>query len=43
MYPRALDALTAEELACRDGVKMAVDRGYTEVIIETDSQLLVNL
>ncbi|CAD6260570.1 unnamed protein product [Miscanthus lutarioriparius] len=42
-YPHGLDALMRETLACRDGVKFAMEKSVQRLQIETDSQELVRL
>lgn len=42
-YDRCLDALTAEAMACRDGLLMASRLGVQKVWIETDCQEVVRL
>ena len=42
-YDRALDACMMEALACRDGLRLALQHGEQRVILETDCLELVNL
>lgn len=42
-YGHCMDALTAEALACRDGLILAERLGATRLCLETDCQELVNL
>jgi len=42
-YDRALDACVMEALACRDGLRLALQHGEQRVILETDCLELVNL
>lgn len=42
-YDKCLDAITAEVLACRDGLNLALGRGVVEVHLETDCQELTRL
>jgi ribonuclease HI len=42
-YEHATNAVTIEALTIRVRARLAVERGYKQVIIESDSQLAVNL
>lgn len=42
-YDHCLNALTAEALACRNGMLYAQERGVQKLMLETDCQVLVNL
>lgn len=42
-HAHCLTALSAEALACRDGLLYARDRGVQKLQMETDCQVLVNL
>jgi ribonuclease HI len=42
-YTNVADVLTAEALAARDGVLLALEHGAAKVILEMDSTQLVNL
>lgn len=42
-YGHCLDALTAETIACRDGLRYALKRGIRNLKMETDCQILVSL
>jgi hypothetical protein len=42
-YDHCLNALTAEALACRNGMQLALNRGVTRLLVETDCQVLVQL
>jgi hypothetical protein len=42
-YEHCLDALIAEALACRDGVRMALHLGIQYLWLETDCQEVVKL
>lgn len=37
------NAQVAEAIACRDGVRLATERGFAKAILETDPQSIVNL
>jgi ribonuclease HI len=43
LYDHVADALTGEFLAARDGLELARQRGYHRIILESDSQTLVNM
>jgi ribonuclease HI len=42
-YEHAANAVTMETMAIRVRARLVVERGYNQVIIESDSQLAVNL
>ena len=42
-YVQVLDACTMEAMACRDGIKMAVQAGFQRVHLETDCLDVVQL
>jgi len=42
-YEQTLNAMTAEALACRDGMQFAQDCGVSKLVLETDCQVLVKL
>lgn len=37
-HPHIANVLAAEAMACRDGVKLAAQSGFSKVVIETDSK-----
>ncbi|CAD6339342.1 unnamed protein product [Miscanthus lutarioriparius] len=42
-YPRGLDALMMEALACRDGIQLARSKGVSKLLVETDCEMLAKL
>jgi ribonuclease HI len=42
-YDHCLDALSTEAMACRDGLRYAIDRGVQRLQLETDCKAVVNL
>jgi hypothetical protein len=42
-YNHCLNALATEAMACRNGMQLAIDRGVTRLLMETDCQVLVQL
>lgn len=41
-YERGLDACMMEAMACRDGLQLAIQHGFRQVVVETDCLELIN-